>query len=303
MREGSQRVVLAALSANLGIAVAKFVGFAVTGSASLLAEAVHSVADTGNQGLLVLGGIRAQREPSEEHPFGYGRERYFWAFIVALVLFTFGSLFALYEGVAKIRHPHELESPAWAIGILLLALVLESLALRTAAREANRLRGGESWWTFIRRAKSPEIPVVLLEDSGAVVGLLFALAGVGLALVTGDARFDAAGSVAIGLLLGVIAIVLAGEMKSLLIGEAARPRQARRIRELLARASHVRRIHEFRTLHVGPDEILVAAKVELDAALSFEEVATALDRAELQVRGEVPEVRWMYLEPQQSPLE
>ncbi len=300
MREGTRRVVLAALSANLGIAVAKFVGFAVTGSASLLAEAVHSVADTGNQGLLVLGGIRAQREPSEEHPFGYGRERYFWAFIVALVLFTFGSLFALYEGVAKIRHPHQLESPAWAIGILLLALVLESLALRTAAGEANRLRRGEPWWTFIRRAKSPEVPVVLLEDTGAVVGLLFALAGIGLALVTGDARFDAAGSVAIGLLLGVIAIVLAGEMKSLLIGEAARPRQALRIRELLASASHFRQIHELRTLHVGPDEILVAAKVELDAALSFEEVATALDQAELQVRAEVPEVRWMYLEPQQS---
>ena len=301
MKEGSRRVVIAAFLANLGIAIAKFVGFIFTGSASMLAEVVHSVADTGNQGLLLLGGVRARRAPTAEHPFGYGRERYFWAFVVAVVLFTLGSLFALYEGLSKLRHPHALESPAWAIGILVLALLLEGSALRTAAREGNRVRAGEPWWSFIRRAKSPELPVVLLEDTGAVIGLTFALTGVGLTMATGDARFDAAGSIAIGLLLGVIAVVLAGEMKSLLIGESASPAQNRLIHEAIGGTPHVRRIHDLRTLHVGPDQLLVAAKLELDAELSFPEVARTLDDAEARVRTKVPTVRWMYLEPEGSP--
>jgi cation diffusion facilitator family transporter len=298
MTDGSRRVVIAAFLANLGIAIAKFVVFFITGSASMLAEAVHSVADTGNQALLFLGGVRARRDPTPEHPFGYGRERYFWAFVVAVVLFTLGSLFALYEGLTKLRDPHAIESPGWAVAVLILAIVLESIALRTAVREANRSREGAPWWKYIRRAKSPEVPVVLLEDVGAVTGLLFALTGVGLAAWTGDARFDALGSVAIGLLLGVIAVVLAIEMKSLLIGEAAQPTEDRTIRETIGGAPHIERIRELRTLHVGPDQVLVAAKLELDPALSFGEVAVALNEAESRARAAVPAIRFMYLEPE-----
>jgi cation diffusion facilitator family transporter len=223
MTDGSQRAIVAAFLANAGIAVAKFVGFAFTGAASMLAEAVHSVADTSNQGLLLLGGRRARRPATEQHPFGFGRERYFWSFVVAVVLFTAGALFALFEGEEKLRHPHELESAGWAVGILVVAVVLESFSLRTAVRESAHVKGEQSWWGFVRHAKVPELPVVLLEDVGALCGLVFALTGVGLAEVTGNPRFDALGSLAIGLLLAVIAIILAMEMKSFLIGEAAPP--------------------------------------------------------------------------------
>jgi cation diffusion facilitator family transporter len=292
--------VIAAFLANFGIACAKFVGFVVTGSASMLAEAVHSVADTGNQGLLLLGGQRAQRAPDATHPFGYGGERYFWAFVVAVVLFALGSLFSIYEGVSKLRHPHEIVQPEWAIGILVVAMGLESIALRAAAREGNALRGNDSWFTFVRKAKSPEIPVVLLEDFGAVTGLVFALAGIGLAVATGDPRFDAMGGLAIGVLLGAIAIILAIEMKSLLIGEAADPAQLAQIRTCIAEAPHIRRIIDLRTLHLGPDQLLVAGKVELSHHLSFAEVARALNDVEQRIRARVPIVRHAYLEPELS---
>ena len=298
MQEGSRRVVVTAFLANLGIAIAKFIVFFITGSASMLAEGVHSVADTGNQGLLFLGGIRARRDPTPEHPFGYGMERYFWAFVVALVLFTMGSLFALYEGISRLRDPHVLESPGWAVAVLLLAIGLESAALRAAVREANRDRKGAPWWDYIRHAKEAEIPVVLLEDIGAVTGLLFALTGIGLTVWTGDARFDALGSVAIGLLLGVIAVVLAGEMKSLLIGEGVDPAEDQKIRDAIADSPHVERILDLRTLHVGPDQVLVAGKIELARTLSFSDVAHALNEVESITRAAVPRIRWMYLEPE-----
>jgi cation diffusion facilitator family transporter len=263
MEEGSgTRAIVAAFLANLGIAIAKFIGFLVTGATSMLAESIHSVADTGNQGLLALGGQRARRAPDEEHPFGYGRERYFWAFLVAVVLFTVGGAFSLYEGVEKLRHPHELESPQWAIGILLVAVVLESFSLRTAVIESNHARGRESWWGFIRHSKSPELPVVLLEDTGALLGLTFALVGVGLAVVTGESRFDALGSVAIGVLLCVIAVVVGIEMRSLLLGESAGAATVGAIRQALTSAQGVRRLIHLRTMHLGPDELLVGAKVE-----------------------------------------
>ncbi len=230
MHEGSRRAIVAALLANLGIAAAKFVAFLFTGAASLLAETVHSLADTGNQALLLLGASRARRAANSEHPFGYGRERYFWSFVVALVLFSMGSLFAIYEGVEKVLHPHELVAPQWAIGVLLVAIALEAWSFHTAFLEASALRAGENLWRFIRHAKSPELPVVLLEDTGALLGLLFALLGVGLAVWTGDPRFDALGSIAIGILLAAIAFVLAAEMKSLLIGESAAPAVQARIR-------------------------------------------------------------------------
>ena len=195
------KAVIAALAANAGIAVAKFVGFVITGSASMLAESIHSVADSGNQGLLLLGGRRAQREADASHPFGYGRERYFWAFIVALVLFSLGGAFAIFEGFEKIRHPHEVESPGVAIGILLFAIVLETFSFRTAIVESNKVRGDASWWQFIRRSKNPELPVVLLEDFGAEIGLAIALSALTATLVTGDAVWDGIGTLTIGLLL------------------------------------------------------------------------------------------------------
>jgi len=296
MQEGSRRAILAAFLANLGIAIAKFVGFLFTGAASLLAETLHSIADTGNQALLFLGGRRGRRGPTPEHPFGYGRERYFWAFIVSMVLFTLGGLFALFEGEEKLRHPHELESPAYAFAILGVAIVLEALSLRTAIRESNHVRGSERWWMFVRRAKSPELPVVLLEDVGALLGLVFALAGVTLAVVTDEPRLDAVGSLTIGALLLVIATVLAAEMKSLLIGEAASPRAQQDIADAIDGAREVRRIIHLKTMHLGPDELLVAAKVDLDAT-SVADVATAIDVIEGRIRAAVPIARVIYVEP------
>ena len=297
MKEGSRRAVITAFFANLGIALAKFIAFLFTGAASMLAEAVHSVADTANQGLLLLGNARASRAPTPEHPFGFARERYFWAFVVSVVLFTLGSLFACYEGVQKLRHPHAISSPEWAFGVLFVAIVFEGFAFRTAARAANPLRRGASWWAFIRRAKSPELPVVLLEDSGALLGLSFALVGVTLALLTGDARFDALGSIAIGLLLGAIAIVLAVEMKSLLIGESAAPRQQRAIAAAIEGRPEVRRLIDLRTQHLGPEQLLVCAKVELDPALTFPRVVEAIDAIQAEVRTSVPAADLIYLEP------
>jgi cation diffusion facilitator family transporter len=297
VHEGSKRAIAAAFLANLGIAVAKLVGFLVTGASSLLAESIHSLADTANQGLLVLGGRRAARPATPEHPFGYGRDRYFWAFIVALVLFLVGGLFALYEGVDKLRHPHEISSPPVAFTILGVALLLEAFSLRTAVRAASHDRGGLGWVSYIRRSKSPELPVVLLEDLGALLGLAFALAGVTLAVTLDEPRYDGAATVAIGVLLVAIAAVLVVEMKSLLIGESAGPGDQRRIREAIEGSPGIRRLIHMRTLHLGPDELLVAAKVDLDPALSTAEVAGAINACEARVRQTVPIARVIYLEP------
>jgi cation diffusion facilitator family transporter len=295
--EGSRRAIVAAFLANLGIASAKFVAFLITGAASMLAEAVHSLADTGNQGLLILGTSRARREATHEHQFGFGRERYFWAFVVALVLFSLGSIFAVHEGIDKLRHPHELVSPAVAIGILVLAIALESWSFRTAIVAAQPLRGSKSWWSFIRRSKSPELPVVLLEDLGALLGLLIALVGVSLSAVFDDPRFDAAGSVVIGALLGVIAIVLAIEMKSLLIGESAAMEIQGAIQTTIERSHSVRKLIHMRTLHLGPDELLVAVKVEFDVGLDIPGLASAIDDLETAIRQRVPIARVIYVEP------
>jgi cation diffusion facilitator family transporter len=295
--DGSRRAIVAAFLANLGIAIIKFVGFFFTGAASMLAEAVHSVADTSNQGLLLLGERKARRRPTAEHPFGFGTERYFWAFVVALVIFTIGSLFALFEGEEKLRHPHQLESAGWAVAILVLAIGFESFSLRTAVRESRHVKGDESWWAFIRRAKVPELPVVLLEDVGALIGLVFALAGVGLAELTGNARFDAAGSIAIGLLLGIIATILVVEMKSLLIGEAASPAVTAAIGRTIESVPRVRRLLHMRTQHLGPDELLVGAKLEFDPDLTMAELASVIDAVEAAVRAAVPAARVIYIEP------
>ncbi|MDQ1496703.1 MAG: hypothetical protein QOI86_43 [Actinomycetota bacterium] len=295
--DGSARAIAAAFAANLGIALAKFVAFAITGAASMLAEGVHSIADTGNQGLLFLGGRRSRRPATRQHPFGFGRERYFWSFVVAVVLFTAGSLFALLEGVDKLRHPHKLESWPWAVGTLLVAFALEAFSLRTAVRESRALKGDLPWSRFIRYAKVPELPVVLLEDTGALCGLGFALVGVGLAEVTGNPRFDAFGSIAIGLLLAFIAFVLAVEMKSLLIGEAATPAVQAGICAALEDTDGIDRVIHLRTEHLGPEDLLVVGKIAVDPKMPAGETAELIDRAEAAVRATVPEARLIFLEP------
>ncbi|MGD9694522.1 MAG: cation diffusion facilitator family transporter [Thermoleophilia bacterium] len=297
MHEGSKRAILAAFLANLGIAIAKFVGFLVTGASSMLAEAIHSCADTANQGLLFLGGRTAQRPPTPDHPFGYGRDRYFWSFVVALVLFSVGGLFAIYEGVQKLRDPHDIDSPIVAFVILGVAVALESFSLQTAVREVNHVRGGLGWVAFVRRSKTPELPVVLLEDLGALLGLMFALAGLTLAVTLDEPRWDGMGTLAIGVLLVTIAVILVVEMKSLLIGEGASAEQERTIRDEIESAPDVRRLIHMRTLHLGPDELLVAAKIELAAGLSVAGVAAAIDAVEARVRAAVPIARIIYLEP------
>ncbi|MGH9156524.1 MAG: cation diffusion facilitator family transporter [Acidimicrobiales bacterium] len=297
MQEGSRKAIVAAFFANLGIAVAKLVGFALTGAASMLAESVHSLADSTNQGLLLLGGSKARRPATPEHPFGYGRERYFWAFVVALVIFSLGSMFALFEGEEKLRKPHELESAPIAVVILAVAIVFEALSLRTAVREGRHAKGKSSWWAFIRRSKEPELPVVLLEDMGALLGLVLALAGIGLAELTANPRFDALGSVAIGVLLGVIAITLVVEMKSLLIGESASPGVIAAIRKAMESSPDVRRVIHMRTLHLGPDELLVGAKIDFGTTLTAVDLSTAIDRVEASVRSAAPQARVMFIEP------
>jgi cation diffusion facilitator family transporter len=297
MDTGSKKAIYAAFGANLGIAIAKFVGFGITGAASMLAEAVHSVADTGNQGLLLLGSYRASRKATAEHPFGFGQERYFWAFVVAVVIFVLGGVFAITEGIDKLRQPHEIEKPLVAIGILVLGIFLEGYSFRTAIIEANKRRGTRSLWEFIRRTKNAELPVVILEDFGALVGLTLALIGVGLAQITGESRFDALGSISIGVLLCLIAAVLSREMRSLLIGEAARPAQVEAISEALLSGEYVRQVIHVRTLHLGPEQILVAAKLEFDPAISFAALAEEIDRVEAAVLQAVPICRLIYIEP------
>jgi cation diffusion facilitator family transporter len=297
MHEGSRRAVVAALFANAGIAVAKFAGAAVTGSSAMLAEGIHSVADTTNQGMLLFGGSQAKKAPTPQHPFGYGRERYFWAFMVALVLFSLGGLFAAYEGIQKLQHPHDIESPQWAIGILLVAMVMEGFAIRVAIKEANQMRRGGGWLSFLRRSKNPEIPVILLEDSGAIVGLLLAITGISLTVVTGEPRFDAAATLLIGLLLIAIAVFLALELKSLLIGEAAGAEDQVAIQKAIEGSPQVVRLIHMRTQHIGPDELLVAAKVEFARDLSAEALAAAIDTTESRMRAALPSARLIYLEP------
>ncbi len=296
----STGAIAAAFLANLGIAVAKFVGFLITGSSSLLAESIHSVADASNQGLLVLGGRRARRPPTPLHPFGYGRSRYFWAFVVAVVLFSLGGLFSMYEGYQKVTDPHEISSPAVAFAIFAVAIVFEAFALRTAVRHAQPERRGRSWVSYIRTSRSPELPVLLLEDSGALLGLVFATAGVTLALVTGNPVFDGLGTLAIGVLLVSIAIVLAIEMKSLLIGEAATPDMVSRIQVELEQGAEVHRVIHMLTQHLGPEELLVGARVEFDPSLSMSELAGAIDACEARVRAAVPIATVIYLEPDLS---
>lgn len=294
---GSTRAIVAALVANAGIAVAKFIGFLITQSSSMLAEAVHSVADTSNQGLLLLGQRRAQREATALHQFGYGRSRFFYSFVVALVLFTLGAVFALYEGYHKIVDPHPLSSPLVAIGILVIAIGLESYSFRTAVVESRPLKGAGSWWQFVRRSRNPELPVVLLEDTGALLGLVFALLGVGLTMFTGNPIWDGVGTMLIGGLLAVIAVILMVEMHSLLLGESATAEQLTSIQAALEQTDQVDRVIHLRTQYLGPEELLVGAKIALSSSTDLAAVAATIDRAEAAVRAAVPIAKVIYLEP------
>ncbi|MFJ7155817.1 cation diffusion facilitator family transporter [Streptomyces sp. NPDC101118] len=294
---GGTKAIVAALAANLAIAAAKFVAFIFSGSSSMLAESVHSLADSGNQGLLLLGGKKAQREATPQHPFGYGRERYIYAFLVSIVLFSVGGMFAIYEGYEKIKDPHEIEQWYWPIGVLVFAIIAESFSFRTAIKESNELRGGLTWIQFVRRAKAPELPVVLLEDLGALVGLVLALGGVGLALLTGNGVWDGIGTLCIGVLLIVIAIILAAETKSLLLGEAAGVEDVEKIKAAMVDGDTVTRLIHMRTLHLGPEELLVAAKIAVKHDETAAEVADAINAAEERIRAAVPIARVIYLEP------
>lgn len=293
----STGAILAAFLANMGIAVTKFVGFLITGSSSLLAESIHSVADSSNQGLLFLGGKRAARPATDLHPFGFGRSRYFWSFVVAIVLFSAGGLFAIYEGWHKISHPEEIDSPAIAVAILVVAMIFESFALRTAIRHARPFRGERSWMAYIRRSRSPELPVLLVEDSAAITGLAFALAGVVLAVVTGEPVFDGIGTLAIGILLVVVGIFLAIEMQSLLLGEAATAEHREAIDAAVRSVPEIATLVYVMTQHLSPDDLLVAIKVEFSAGMSAADAAEVINVAEAKIRAAVPIATRIYIEP------
>ena len=283
--EGSKKAILAAMLANFGIAIAKFIAWGLSGSSSMLGEGVHSLADTGNQILLLRGGSVSKKKPDADHPFGFGRERYVYAFVVSIILFSVGGVFSLYEGVDKIQHPHELENAWIPIAVLLVAMVLEFFSLRTAVRESNRVRGKDSWIAFIRHAKAPELPVVLLEDVAALTGLLFAFVGVVLTIATGDAVWDAIGTICIGVLLVLVAIVLGIETKSLLVGEGATADDTVRIRDAINADSDVESLIHMKTLYLGPEELLVAAKVAFPTKMKLAEVAAAINSLEARVRA------------------
>ena len=295
---GGGKAIIAAFLANMGIAIAKFIAWLLSGSASMLAEAIHSVADSGNQLLLLLGGRRARRAADREHPFGYGRERYVYAFVVSIILFSVGGLFSNYEGVDKLTHPHEIDNVWIPIGVLVIAIVLESFSLRTAIRESNHVRAkGQSWVSFVRHAKAPELPVVLLEDIAALLGLVFALVAVSLTAITHNPLFDAIGTLMIGTLLILVAITLGIETKSLLVGEGATDADHRRIVDAIEDGPEVEKLIHIKTLYLGPDELLVAAKLGFASDSPLAHVAADIDRIEARVRGAVPTARVIYLEP------
>jgi cation diffusion facilitator family transporter len=295
---GGNKAIVAAFSANLGIAITKLIAWAFSGSSSMLAEGVHSIADSGNQLLLLLGGRKSRKEADAEHPFGYGRERYVYAFVVAIILFSIGGVFSIYEGIDKVRHPHPLEVPWLPIVVLLIAIVLESYSLRTAIKESNPLRGSQTWVQFVRRAKAPELPVVLLEDVAALIGLVLAFLGVGLTIITGNPLWDGIGTLAIGVLLVAVAVILGIETKSLLVGEGASEADLTAITAAILDGPETKRIIHMKTLYLGPDEILIAAKLAFDSASRFADIAGAINNVETRIRAAVPRVRTViYIEP------
>ena len=294
---GGSKAILAALAANIGIALTKFIAFLFSGSSSMLAESVHSAADSGNQLLLLLGGRKSRKQADRAHPFGYGRERYVYAFVVSIILFSVGGVFALYEGIEKVNDPHPLE--VWWLPLLVLAIAigLEGFSLRTAIGESNHTRGSQSWLQFIRRAKAPELPVVLLEDTAALLGLVFAFAGVGLTVLTGNGIWDGIGTILIGALLVLVAVILGIETKSLLVGEGATDEDLSKIENAITSSPEVEHLVHLKTMYLGPEEMLVGAKITLPAATTLTDIALAINAVEARIREAVPIARVIYLEP------
>ena len=293
---GSARVVVIALCANLGIALAKLAAAVATRSGSMLAEAIHSFADCGNQGLLLLGASRARRPADAQHPLGYGREAYFWAFMVAVVLFTLGGAFSLYEGIDKLRHPHPLEHAGWALAVLGVSLALEGASLLAALRAAQAARGSHGLLAWARRTGDVDLLVVTFEDIAAQAGLLAAAAAIGLATATGDVRYDAAGSIVVGVILLVVAVFVGAQMRRLIVGYTAEPETYDGVRA----AWDEHGFDVLRTIAVwsGPGAVMVAVKVvPRDRSVSAEELIRRINAGEAAVRARVPEVAWLFVEP------
>lgn len=294
---GGNKAIIAAFSANLGIAMTKFIAWIFSGSSSMLAEGVHSLADSGNQLLLLLGGRRAKKRADSQHPFGYGRERYVYAFVVSIVLFSVGGVFSLYEGIEKLSNPHPIEVWWLPLLVLVLAICMESYSLRTAVHESRPHKGKGSWYQFVRNAKAPELPVVLLEDVAALLGLTFALFGVGLTIITHNGIWDAVGTIMIGLLLVAVAIILGIETKSLLVGEGASESDVEAICAAIDSGENAPRIIHMKTLYLGPDELLVAAKLGMSSNQLLRTVAAETNAIEARIRSAVPAARVIYIEP------
>lgn len=294
---GGNKAIIAALSANAVIAVTKFIAWAFSGSSSMLAEGVHSVADTGNQALLLLGKKASKRKADKDHPFGYGRERFVYAFVVSIILFSIGGVFSLYEGYEKLAHPHPLENAWLPVLVLSIAIIAESFSLRTAIKESNLVRGDQSWVKFVRHARQPELPVVLLEDIAALLGLVFAMIGVLLTIVTGDGMWDGIGTLAIGVLLVVVAVILGIETKSLLVGEGATDADTTAIRDAINAHKDVEALIHMKSLYLGPDELMIGAKVAFGRDIRMTDVARGINAVEHSIREAVPAARVIYIEP------
>jgi len=292
----SLRAVLYALAANFGIFVAKGVAATITGSTSMMAEAIHSLADCGNQGLLLRGMQESKRAPTREHPFGYGQVVYFWAFLVSVMLFTVGGAFSIYEGLHKLGHPEPLAWPGIAVAVLALSIVLEAFSLLGCVREIRKVSGGRSLWRFFRESRNTELIVVLGEDIAALIGLALALAAVLLAMVTGNPAFDALGSIGVGVLLIVVAVLLAVEIKALITGQSAGPEVEEAVRRFLLARPEVSEVLSLMTLQMGAS-IMVATKARMAPAADALALVEAINQVEADLRTGFPQVRWMFFEP------
>ncbi len=296
--EGSSFVVWAALAGNLAIAVVKFVAAAVSGSSAMLSEAVHSLVDTGNEVLLLYGLRRSARPADDRHPLGYGRELYFWSFVVALMIFAVGAGVSIYEGVARLRHPHAIESPRLVFIVLAVSAVFEGSSWFVAFRGFRAKAGGKSFWAAFRASKDPPTFMVLFEDSAALAGLAVAAAGAGLALATGEPRWDGAASLVIGAILGVVAVLLARESKALLIGERADPDLSAAIRDCAARVDGVEAVNAVVTIQLAPDQVVVNLSLDFADDLTTAGIETAVVDLERYIRADHPEVAALFVKPQ-----
>lgn len=292
----SLKAILLALGANFAIFVAKLVAAVITGSGAMLAEAVHSLADCGNQGLLLLGMRQAKNPPSEDYPLGWGRALYFWSFVVAVLLFAVGGLFSIYEGTHKLTQPEPLKWPWLALGVLLFGIVAESISMRGCLHEVNAARGEQSLWTWFRETRSSELLVIFGEDLAALLGLCFAALAIGGTMLTGNLLFDALGTIAIGVLLVVVAIALAIEVKALLIGQGVEPRRRAELLAFLQGRPEVAQVYNLITLQMGPD-VMVAVKARMAPTPDSLSLIQAINTVEAAMKAQFGDVRWSFFEP------